>query len=74
MKKTRRAQEITRFGRAAFRITAADVCNAELLDEALARVIGSLSITPGGDCSLFTCHLYAPPPLPPPNAVTNVTE
>ena len=72
MKKTRRAQEITRFGRAAFRITAADVRNAELLDEALARVIGSLSTTPGGDCTVFTCNLYAPPVPPPPPVTTEL--
>lgn len=72
MKKTRRAEEVTRFGRAAFRITAADVRSAELLDEALARVIGSISIIPGGECSEFTCRLYAPPPLPPPDVNTQL--
>ena len=61
MKKHGRAQEMTRYNSAAFRVGAEAVRSGrleDLLDAALQQVFGG----DGTTCTTFACSVYAPPP------------
>ncbi|HVT58590.1 MAG TPA: hypothetical protein VHR45_09330 [Thermoanaerobaculia bacterium] len=67
MNKSRKSHQITRRGKAAFRVGAEDLRGGRadlLLDETLARVFGGslpISTVPAA-CTAYSCSQYAPPP------------
>ena len=63
MKKSRESQQITRRGKAAFRVGAEDLRAGRadlLLDETLARVFGGAISTVPAACTAYSCSQYAP--------------